>query len=203
MPIVKVNSKNRMQFPSSREGAPLAVIAVVFALLSSATTTLAQTLPPARPAPTPPPEIQGTKKSDDDRPLTTLEEELRAKRLIKMAEKDHQENLSRAREIVQIAKELKELLKDKTTIDRGALKKTERLEKLTKKVRGESGGQAEEVEIVNRPTDLSSALTQICEAAETLSKDVHNTPRQVVSASVIGNANVLLELVKIARSFAR
>jgi hypothetical protein len=77
------------------------------------------------------------------------------------------------------------------------------LEKLTKKIRGEAGGEDEEVTIVNRPTDIPSALCQIAEASETLSKNVQNTPRQVVSASVIGNANVLLELIKLLRSFAR
>jgi hypothetical protein len=34
-----------------------------------------------------------------------------------------------------------------------------------------------------------------------LSKTVQNTPRQVVNASVIGNANVLLELIKLLRAF--
>ena len=142
-------------------------------------------------------------KNEDERPLTTFEEELRAKRAIKMAEKDHQENLSRAREIVEIAKQLQQNLKDKIAIDRDAFKKIERLEKLTKKVRGEAGGEDEEIEIVNRPSDFSGALTQIVESADSLSKNVHDTPRQVVSASVISNANVLLQLVKILRTFSR
>src|SRR5512138_3195718 len=37
--------------------------------------------------------------SDDGSPLTTFEEEMRAKRAIKLAEKEHQENVDRAREI--------------------------------------------------------------------------------------------------------
>ena len=125
------------------------------------------------------------------------------KRAIKMAEKDHQENLDRAREIAQIGKELKENLQRQSSINRDALKKVERLEKLTKKIRGEAGGEDEEIEIVNRPSDLSSAASQIADAAESLSKDVQSTPRQVVSASVITNANVLLELIKILRGFVR
>jgi hypothetical protein len=119
-----------------------------------------------------------------------------------MAEKEHEENLDRAREIGQIGKFLKERFHGHSTLDRDYFKKIERLEKLTKKVRSEAGGEDEEVNIT-RPTDLSSAITQIAEASETLSKDVQNTPRRVVSASVIGNANVLLELIKIARTIAR
>jgi hypothetical protein len=125
------------------------------------------------------------------------------KRAIKMAEKDHQENLDRAKEIAQLGKELKNSVQGQSAIDRDTLKKVERLEKLTKKIRGEAGGEDEEVEIANRPSDVSSAACQIAEAAESLSKDVQNTPRQVVSASVICNANVLLELIKMLRGFVR
>ena len=136
-----------------------------------------------------------------DTPLTTFEEEIRAKRAIKLAEKDHQQNLDRAREIAQIGKELRESLKGKTTLDRNSLKKIERLEKLTKKVRGEAGGKDEEVNIIDRPADIFAAVSQVAEASEALSKNVQNTPRQVVSASVIGDANVLLELIKMLRAY--
>ena len=177
------------------------LIVPVFLLCSGL--ALAQN-PVTRPTPPPRP-VDGTGKSSssDDPPLTTFEEEIRAKRAIKLAEKEHQENLNRAREIAQIGKELQQSLKNQSSLDRNALKKVERLEKLTKKIRGEAGGEDEEVSIVNRPSDLSSAVSQISEAAESLSKDVQNTPRQVVSASVIGNANVLLELIRMLRSFVR
>ena len=120
-----------------------------------------------------------------------------------MAEKDYQENLDRAKEIAQIGKELEESLKNQPNVDRTYLKKIDRLEKLTKKVRGEAGGEDEEVEIVNRPSDLPSTVCQVAKNAESLSKNVQKTPRQVVSASVIGDANVLLELIKMLRAFVR
>jgi hypothetical protein len=140
---------------------------------------------------------------DDTGPLTTFEEEMRAKRAIKLAEKDHEDNIKRAREIAQIGKELQETLKDKSIVDRGSLKKVERLEKLTKKIRSEAGGEDEEVTIENKPGDLCGTVTKIAEASESLSKNVQDTPRQVVSASVIGKANVLLELLKMVRGFVR
>jgi hypothetical protein len=136
-------------------------------------------------------------------PLTELEEEMRAKHAIKAAEKEHEENLDRARDIGQIGKELQECAKNAATVDRDFLKKVERLEKLTRKVRGEAGGEDEEVKLPKRPTDAASAIAQLADASETLSKDVQNTPRQVVSISVIGNANVLLELIKIVRGYTR
>lgn len=159
----------------------------------------------SRPTPTPPRTIDATVRSpgSEEVHLSSIEEELRAKRAIKLAEKDHQENLNRAREIAQIGKELQESLKNKSTLDRGSLKKIERLEKLTRKIRGQAGGEAEDVDIVKRPSDIPSAVAQIADASESLSKDVQNTPRQVVSASVIENANVLLELIRMLRTFAR
>ncbi len=126
---------------------------------------------------------------------------MRAKRAIKMAEKDHQENVDRAKELAGLGQQLQTALKNKTTIDRESLKKLDRLEKLTKKIRGEVGGQDEEVEIVDRPTNITDAVKQIADSAESLAKSVQNTPRQVISASMIGNANVLLELIKIVRTF--
>src|SRR5688500_15955284 len=100
----------------------------------------------AQPVPraTPPPARSNDvlKKPDDERPLTTFEEEMRAKRAIKLAEKDHEENLERARELAQIGKELHETLKHKASVDKASLKKLERLEKLGNKIRGEAGGEA-------------------------------------------------------------
>ena len=199
MPIVKVNSESRMKKVS-------VTTSMLMMLMFCASIAFSQVKsPPPEPSPTPPLRpLDGTLKNPDDTPLTTFEEEIRAKREIKIAEKEHQDNLNRAREIGDIAKELKESFKDNsTTIDRDCFKKIERLEKLTKKVRSEAGGDDDEITISPKPTDLPSAIKQIADASETLAKDVENTPRRVVSASVIGNANVLLELIRLAKGFAR
>ena len=197
MPIVKVNSESRMRKVSVTIYALAMIVfcaSVVFSQVKS---------PPPQPSPTPPPRpLDGTFKNPDDTPMTTFEEEIRAKREIKLAEKEHQENLNRAKEISEIGKQLKDF-KDNSTLDRDCVKKIERLEKLTKKVRSEAGGDDEEITITPRPTDLTSAMKQISEASANLSKEVQNTPRRVVSASVISNANVLLELIRLARGFVR
>lgn len=204
MPIVKVISQSRMK----KVSAATHTLATLILIMLGASMALAQVKsPPPQPSPTPPPRpVDGTFKNADDNttPLTTFEEEMRAKREIKIAEKEHQDNMNRAREIGDIAKQLRESFKENaTTLDRECFKKIERLEKLTKKVRSEAGGEDEEITISPRPTDLPSAVKQIAEQSETLSKDVQNTPRRVVSASVIGNANVLLELIRLAKNFAR
>jgi hypothetical protein len=200
VPIVKVNSESRMRKVSVTTYTLATLISVVF----GASVAFSQVKsPPPQPSPTPlPRQVDGAFKNPDDTPLTTFEEEIRAKRELKMAEKEHQQNLDRAKEIGEIGKQLKNF-KDNSTLDRDCVKKIERLEKLTKKVRSEAGGDDEEITITPRPADLPSAMKQISEASETLSKDVQNTPRRVVSASVINNANVLLELIRLARDFVR
>ena len=67
--------------------------------------------------------------------------------------------------------------------------------------RNQGHGEDEEVTIENKPSDLCGAVTKIAEASKELSENVHDTPRQVVSASVIVKANVLLELLKMVRGF--
>jgi hypothetical protein len=181
----------------------LRCLALSSLLLLSAIPCLAQSGTAPRPQATPPITADKSSPSDDAAPLTSFEEEMRAKRNIRMAEKEHEENLKRAREVSQLAKDFQMLAKTKPALDKVDQKKVERLEKLAKKIRGEAGGESEEVEIIDKPKDISSALLQISEKAETLSKAVQNTPRQVVSANVIGNANVLLELIKLLRSFSR
>lgn len=141
--------------------------------------------------------------NDQRSPLTTFEEEMRAKRAIKLAEKDHEENLKRAREISELGQNLKSSLNSRSSLDREDNKKLDRLEKLTKKIRGEAGGDDDDVTIQNAPSDISTAVCKIADEAELLSKEVQKTPRQVVSASVIDRANVLLELVRILRTFTR
>ncbi len=160
----------------------------------------------SKPLPTPrTPDVGADKSSpnEDRTPLTTFEAEWRAKRAIRIAEKEHEENIKRATELGQLGQELKTTIKTRTILEREDAKKIDRLEKLAKKIRGEAGGEDDDVQIVNAPADVPSAINQIADAAELLSKDVQKTPRQVVSASVIDRANVLLQLVKILRGFTK
>ena len=138
-----------------------------------------------------------------ERPITEMEAEIKAKQAIKYAEKGHQENVDRAKEIAQIGKELKSAVKDTPILSAESQKKIERLEKLTRKIRGEAGGDDQDIKIPNRPSDLPSTVSRIADAADTLSKEVQNTPRQVVSTCVIENANVLLELIRLMRTLSR
>src|SRR5512132_2990360 len=98
---------------------------IVPAFLLCSGLALAQTPVPRSTPPPPPPIDGGREQGQEGRPLTTFEEEIRMKRAIKMAEKDHQENLDRAKELAQLGKELKKSLQGQSSIDRESLKKVE------------------------------------------------------------------------------
>ena len=196
----EISQVRRVDARGSKYNRFLFICALLLLCVICVSAQTSQSISPSQRAPT----ISADKKSpDDNTPLTTFEEEIRAKRLIKLAEKEHEENLKRAREISQIGQDLKAGLVNTTAVAKPDPKKVDRLEKLTKKIRGEAGGEDDEVQIVNVPADIPAAVTQIADTADQLSKDVQKTPRQVVSAAVIDRANVLLQLVKILRGFIR
>jgi hypothetical protein len=135
-----------------------------------------------------------------DQRLSSLEEEMRAKREIEATKKGHRENLNRARNLVSLSESLVRGFKEKNHLDRDAIKKLEKAEKLVKSIRGAAGGSDLDVDLEERPADLAAALSKLSELAESLKDRVEKTPKRVVSAAIIDEANVLLELIRVVRS---
>ncbi len=141
--------------------------------------------------------IDGDKSGDDaPRPFAELEEEMRAKRAIKFAEKEYQENLDRARDLSQLGASIVSSFKQKNQLDREDVRKLEKVEKLAKGIRGSE----DEVEIEKPPKDLPSAVYMLGDLSKSLKEKVEKTPKHVISATVIDEANVLLELIRIVRT---
>ena len=69
-------------------------------------------------------------------------------------------------------------------------------EKLTRKIRNEAGGSETDADVKDIPTAMESAVKWTAELADDLKKLVEKTPRHVVSASVIDQANKLLGLIQ-------
>jgi hypothetical protein len=148
----------------------------------------------------------GADKSSPDSPDNqrgnSMAEEMRIKREIRSAEKDHKENLERAKEASDLGQELVASFKKNNSLDREDIKKLEKLEKLAKRIRSEAGGSEDEVSIEKRPSDLVEAMNCVAKVSGSLNEKVQETPRQVVSATIIDKANVLLQLIRIVRSFS-
>lgn len=160
----------------------------------------------ARPTVDPLSSISADKRSPDSPDYqrgNSMAEELRIKREIKSAEKDHKQNLERAREISDLGQELVASFKKNSALDREDIKKLEKLEKLAKRIRSEAGGSEDEESIEKKPSDLLEAMDCVAKVSASLNEKVQETPRQVVSATIIDKANVLLELIRIVRGFSR
>lgn len=126
-----------------------------------------------------------------------------ARRELKFAEKERRENLERAREAAQLATEIQNSFLKNQTLSRTEVKKIERLEKLTRRIREAAGGSDGDVTIENPPRQLDSALQRIAELSEAMRMGVEKTPRQVISALVIERTNELLEIIRFARAMTR
>jgi predicted transcriptional regulator len=137
---------------------------------------------------------------DASRPFTELEEEMRAKRAIKFADKEYQENLERARDLSSLSASIVASFKQKHELDQENLKKLEKVEKLAKSIRSAAGGSEDEVEMKKPPTNLRAAVDMLDDLSKSLKDKVEKTPKHVISAAVIDEANVLLELIRIVRT---
>ena len=149
---------------------------------------------------------QDLKNLGDDRqdktPLGPIEEEFRIKRLIKLAQKQHQENISRAQELSCLGEEIGAAFKQKKHLDREDFKKIDKLEKLAKSIRNAAGGSDDANEAEKPPADLNVAVSEMTKLTSSLKEEVEKTPRRVVSAAVIDHANVLLELIRRIRDLS-
>jgi hypothetical protein len=152
-----------------------------------------------------PPKAPASADSKDTEEKSTyifgnMEDEMKAKRRIKLEQKQYQENLERAREADKLSLEIKNSYDEKKSFTREDTKKLERLEKLTKRIRSEAGGSDEDSSLDNPPNELQLALSRLAQVTESLRKIVEKTPRQVISATVIEQANAVLQLVRITRN---
>lgn len=174
----------------------LFAVALFFFLGSAA----AQSQP--RPSSTPPgPEPIPTNptKPDSSPDFGSPESEMRARLILKAEKKQYDENVARAREAAQLATQLVETYEAKKAFGSDDGKKLERLEKLTKRIRNEAGGSDTEPEVKDIPAAMEAAVKRVAELTNDLRKLVEDTPRHVISASVIDQANKLLGLIQHVR----
>lgn len=142
-----------------------------------------------------------SQRDSDPSPMGSPEQEMLARQSIKAAEKDFRENLERAREAAQLGAELRDAFEKNKAMGRVETRKLERLEKITRKIRSEAGGSDGDITLENPPSQIEPALSRLAEASEKLRQGVEKTSRHVISASVIEEANEVLELLRYIRGF--
>jgi len=170
-------------------------------VLAFAVTGYSQTAKPNIPAPSDTPLKDGSK---DDPRFGSPEAEMRSKLEIKEEKKKYDEHVARAKEVSQLASQVSHSYETHQAFSAEDDKRIERLEKLTRRIRNDAGG-AENRDDADKdiPVGMPQTLKRVSEMAGELEKLVENTPRNVVSAAVIEQANKLLWLIQHIRGNAR
>ncbi|HEX8458039.1 MAG TPA: hypothetical protein VF656_12135 [Pyrinomonadaceae bacterium] len=140
---------------------------------------------------------------DPDDPQDARHNEMLKEMALKREQNDYKEHLSRARENAQLAVELQEAFTRQKTLQEVDLKKLSRMEKLSRQIRNNAGGEENKDELKEAPPQVEAALERLVKLSSDLQKKVESTPRQVVSAAVIRRANEVVELVRHIRTLYR
>lgn len=173
--------------------------AFVFAL---AFCSLAQNVPQGKAPPNPGEGTINPTKKDSDPRFGSPENEMRTKMILKEEKKRYEENQDRAREVSELAAQVTDSYESRKSFSSDDNKKLERLEKLTKRIRNEAGGSESEsgTDLKDICASLMDTLKHLAEMAEELHKLVDKTPRNVVSAAVIDQANRVILVTQYLRS---
>jgi hypothetical protein len=159
-----------------------------------------QTKPASDPTPPPITPRSDQDKSDSSFPdFGSPESEMRTRQALKAEKKEYDDNVARAREASQLASALVKDYEAKKSFGSEDGKKLERLEKLAKKIRNEAGGSDSDPDVKDLPGVMELAVKQLADLADDLRKLVEKTPRHVISAAVIDQANKLLGLLQHVR----
>jgi hypothetical protein len=142
--------------------------------------------------------------SKDDTRFGSPEAEMRSKLEIKEEKRKYDEHVARAKEVSQLATQISTSYETSKTFSPDDQKKLERLQKLTKRIRNDAGGAENDDDLdKDIPAGMDQILKKVAEMAEELEKSVEGTPRNVISAAVIDQANKLLGMLQHIRGTAR
>jgi flagellar biosynthesis/type III secretory pathway protein FliH len=190
-----------------RQKRPVAqVLLLLITLLILATTGYSQSAQSPLPPPSDPAIIKDVSKdtSKDDPRFGSPEAEMRSKLEIKEEKKKYDEHVARAKEVSQLATQISESYETHKALSSDDGKRLERLEKLTKRIRNDAGGENDAHEDTDEvPSGMEARIKKVSSMAEELQKLVEKTPRNVISAAVIDQANKLLCIIQHVRGTSR
>jgi hypothetical protein len=149
--------------------------------------------------PTPSPFPTPNERRNDSVDFGSRENDARTRLALKAEKKAYQEHLGRAKEAVDLALELEKTYELAHIFNAADRKKLERLEKLVRRVRNEVGGSQTDADPKDLPRTTDEAIPRMVEMTKALHQEVERTPRRVVSASIIEQANKLIALIQYLR----
>lgn len=127
------------------------------------------------------------------------ETDARTRMILKKEKKEYEEHVERAQEARDLATELHKTYEIAHSFNAADYKKLERLEKLTRRIRNEVGGSQTDADPKELPRTYEEAVSLLADMAKELCDEVEKTPRRVVSASIINQANKLIALIQYVR----
>jgi len=145
------------------------------------------------------PRVAGAMDGDDSKQSPGREEMLKNLE-VKRRELAYKENIDRAKESAALGAEIRQAYERSKTLGSAEQKKLGRLEKLTRSIREDAGGDDDKEGLKEVPTDQQASFVQLQKLSEELQTKVEKTPRHVVSTSVINTANRLLGLIRHIRA---
>lgn len=150
---------------------------------------------PTQPIPQPSP----IERRHDGIDFGNRETDTRTRMILKKEKKEYEENVERAQEARDLAAELQKTYEIAHSFNAADYKKLERLEKLARRVRNEVGGSQTDADPKELPRTQNEAVSLLADLAKELCDEVEKTPRRVVSASIINQANKLIALTQYVR----
>lgn len=175
----------------------IALSCVVMLLAASWLTARAQPAPvrfPTQSTPRPTPD-----RREENVDFGAREIEARTRLSMKAEKKAYEEQLARAKEARDLAAELQKTYERARLFNAADYKKLERLEKLTRRIRNEVGGSGTDADPKEFPKTTDEAVTLLADKSKDLCEAVEKTPRRVISASIIDQANKLIALIQYVR----
>lgn len=144
----------------------------------------------------PPPQPTPTDRRDEKIDFGAREFDARSRLILKAEKKAYDEHVGRAKEARDLAAELEKTYETAHVFNAADYKKLERLEKLTRRIRNEVGGSQTDADPKEMPKTTDEAVDLLAEMTKEMCEEVEKTPRRVVSASIIDQANKLISLIQ-------
>jgi hypothetical protein len=142
-------------------------------------------------------------KPDGDVDFSQRERDMQTRLILRAEKKAYEEHLARAREARQLAADLQTAFENRNSFSTEDQKRLERLEKLTRRIRNEVGGSDSDSKPDDLPNELGKAVCEMAEMTKELAKQVEKTPRRVLSAAIIDQANKLIDVIQFVRTKTR
>src|SRR5437764_5134639 len=102
---------------------------------------------------------KGARSRHDKDLIGDVQQEMLVRREIETAEKEHRENVDRAREAAQLSTEIRDSFLTNKALGKTEAKKLDRLEKVTRKIRSEAGGSEDDATLDDPPNEMTAALS--------------------------------------------